>query len=124
MKPNSDIRYLIKKSPLKSYEVAKALGYSSGSALSAKLQTELTEEDKEYFIQKIRELSNTRYIDGSSNEQRLIKNEYVQNGIDRITHISDILGKVNQLKLEMDEASTKKDFENISKLAKMISELM
>lgn len=52
MKPNQDIRELIKKSPFRSYEVAKALGYSSGSALSTKLQTELSDDERQYFIQK------------------------------------------------------------------------
>lgn len=125
MKPNSDIRYLIKKSPLKSYEVAKALGYSSGSALSTKLQTELTEEDKKYFIQKIQELSNSKYTNSNFNKQNIIDRYVVQDKLDRNTiYVNDILKKTNQLRLEIDRASTKKDFEHISKLAKSISELM
>lgn len=120
MKPNQSIRDLIKKSPLKSYEVAQALGYSSGSALSAKLQTELSEKDKQYFIQKIKELSEDKIDDSLSRIK--FESKYIRNRKDiNESYISRILKEINQLRLEVEQASTKEDFERISKLSEQIS---
>jgi hypothetical protein len=116
MKPNQDIRELIKKSPFKSYEVAKALGYSSGSALSTKLQTELSDDERQYFIQKIRSMS-----DDNLNDDWRIRRYINQEVKIEPTYISEILRKINQLRADVDTASTKEDFVRISKLAEQIS---
>lgn len=122
MKPNQDIRDLIKKSPLKNYEVARALGYSSGSALSTKLQNELSKKDKKYFIQKITELSKKKVhnniFDGYEFENIPTKENRSK------LLISEVLKMRNQLSLEIDGASTKEDFEHISKIAKKIGEIL
>lgn len=116
MKPNQDIRELIKKSPFKSYEVAKALGYSSGSALSTKLQTELSDDERQYFIQKIRSMSD----DDLNDDWR--RRRYINQEVKiEPTYISEILRKINQLRADVDAASTKEDFIRVAKLAEQIS---
>lgn len=117
MKPNQYIRDLIRRSPLKNYEVAQALGYSSGSALSTRLQTELSEEDRQYFIRKINELSGDQ-IDGRL-AKRDFENKYIRNT--NKSYVSKVLEEINQLRLKIDSASTKEDFERISELALKIS---
>lgn len=116
MKPNQDIRELIKKSPFKSYEVAKVLGYSSGSALSTKLQTELSDDERQYFIQKIRSMSD----DDLNDDWR--RRRYINQEVKiEPTYISEILRKINQLRADVDAASTKEDFIRVAKLAEQIS---
>ena len=116
MKPNQDIRELIKKSTFKSYEVAKALGYSSGSALSTKLQTELSDDERQYFIQKIRSMSD----DDLNDDWR--RRRYINQEVKiEPPYISEILRKINQLRADVDAASTKEDFIRVAKLAEQIS---
>ena len=116
MKPNQDIRELIKKSPFKSYEVAKVLGYSSGSALSTKLQTELSDDERQYFIQKIRSMSD----DDLNDDWR--RRRYINQEVKiEPPYISEILRKINQLRADVDAASTKEDFIRVAKLAEQIS---
>lgn len=116
MKPNQDIRELIKKSPFRSYEVAKALGYSSGSALSTKLQTELSDDERQYFIQKIRSMSDDD-LNNDWQRRRYIRQEAKIEPY----YISEILREINQLRADVDTASTKEDFIKIYKLAEQIS---
>lgn len=116
MKPNQDIRELIKKSPFRSYEVAKALGYSSGSALSTKLQTELSDDERQYFIQKIRSMSDDD-LNNDWQRRRYIRQEAKIEPY----YISEILREINQLRADVDVASTKEDFIKIYKLAEQIS---
>lgn len=120
MKPNQDIRDLIKKSPLKSYEVARKLGYSSGSALSTKLQSSLSTEERENIIRIIKKMSEKREeIIRESNQKVLYKHsDSKENNIEKI------LKKINVLKSTLDNATTKSDFQEISYLAHEISNLI
>lgn len=86
------------------------------------MQTELTEDAKQYFYSKDTRIFNTRYIDNNSSVRKATNKYPVQDRLDRnTTYVSDILERINQLRLEINNARSKEDFEHISKLAKSIS---